>query len=489
MDISQIDNKQTRVQSESNSADIHSMTGWKYSASNAYSLVDKLLALRTQITQEYAVRDIVVLGMGGSALGTRIYADLYKQELQQLGVRFRVVDTTEPSSVMALLADLDVARCLIFVSSKSGGTIEPLCLGQVFFKHVSEKLGSPQAAAAHFVAITDESTLLSKLAETQIWRAIITSAQNVGGRFSVLTAYGLAPLVLAGINPKYLIDAAIKSQLDCNADTPCPARMLADSLYQNMIDGRDKLVIAHDSTTESFARWLEQLIAESLGKGGKGLIPLPMPFERANKLLAKTPPDIQSISLARLSEKDAGESLVRWMYAIEKLAEYLQLNPYDQPNVEAVKQATRLVLAKENLSEGQVENQSTDDYLKSLLADPRIRSIDKLPELITPKSFIVLKSWAPMTKENIASLENLASRFEEFYQRPVVIAEGPHYLHASGQLYKGGPNTGVYVLLSQETDADLEIPGANYSLKQLYRAAFGGDTEVMLSIGRPLVRL
>ncbi|MCL2403750.1 MAG: hypothetical protein FWC86_05955, partial [Coriobacteriia bacterium] len=268
---------------------------------------------------------------------------------------------------------------------------------------------------------------------------------------------------------------------------PCPAKLLADSIFQSLREGRDKCIIAYDEQSEAFARWLEQLIAESLGKNGRGLIPLPMPLERANKLLALGHSDIQSIVLAQLSPEDVGKDLLRWMFAIERLAAYLQLDPFDQPNVETVKQSTRSSMAKGT-------KESLNAYLDKLLSAKRIISFEQMSKFMKEhplgrNSFIVLLSWAPTSESSSAALEKLAADLELRYKRPVVIAEGPHYLHASGQLYKGGPNSGIFVIVTQETEGDITIPDTQYSLRQLYRAAFSGDIEAMLSLGRRLVKL
>ena len=464
------------------------LTGWRRSASNAPTLIKNLQRLRSEICYEYPIRDIVVLGMGGSALGVRVLADLYSHELLQQGVRLRVVDTTEPVTIQAILRDFNVRQGLVIVSSKSGGTIEPLCLGQIFFQHLSSNLGSPAAAAAHFIAVSDEGTPLSALAQSQAWRGIINTPKNVGGRFSVLTAFGLAPLVLAGVNPEEVIAAAQNMEFMCIESELNPADKLADSIYQNLMDGRNKLIIGHDPQSKSFARWLEQLIAESLGKEGKGIIPLPMPTRRANKLLALGHSDIQNVAFANLSRRDVGEDLLRWMFATEKLAEYLELDPFDQPNVEAVKRATHSAI-QGNTAHSRGGDTFGQDRLHRVLADTRIAPPTQLPLLIGPDNFIVLMSWAPANAQHAASLEDLAESFEDRYHRPVVIAEGPHYLHSSGQLYKGGPNLGVYLLLTKDTPIDMPIPRAHYSLRQLYRAALSGDLEVMLSLGKPMVRL
>ena len=462
------------------------LTGWKYSASDASALIGDLQRLRAEIEQEYPIRDIVVLGMGGSALGARVFADLYHFELSQLGVRLRIVDMTEPSTIQAILNDFNAAGGLVIVSSKSGSTLEPLCLGHIFFQHLSLSLGSTSAAAAHFISISDESTALSNLAAREAWRGIINTPKNVGGRFSALTAFGLAPLVLAGIDPIETIQAAQNMQLTCMQSESNPAQSLAHLIYQNLTMGRNKLIISHDTQSESFARWLEQLIAESLGKEGKGIIPLPMPTHRANRLLALRHPDVQNIVLENLSKSRIGQDLVRWMFAIEKIAAHLQVDPFDQPNVEAVKQATRLAIQENGAG---LQESFGQDRLHHLLADPRIKNRSQLPALIGSNNFIVILSWTPTSAERTAYLENLAANLEDRYLRPVVIAEGPHYLHASGQLYKGGPNLGIYLLLIEDPTVDMPIPKVHYSLRQLYRAELSGDLEVMLSLGKPIVRL
>jgi len=458
------------------------MTGWKQSATNAPSVINALLALREEILREYQIRDIVVVGMGGSALGARVFADFFIDDLDAQGVTLRIVDTTEPSSIQAILNDFNAEQGLVIVSSKSGGTVESLCLGQIFFKHMTTVLGSPQKAAQHFISISDTDTPLSRLAKSQSWCGAINTPQNVGGRFSVLTAFGLAPMILAGMDSSNIVNAAQEMQNQCSHESTCPARRLAASLYQGMIEGRDKLIIGHDAESESFARWLEQLIAESLGKDGKGLIPLPMPLERANKLCSSANDDLQSMSVAQLTAQTVGEDLLRWMFAVEKLAEYLKLDPFDQPNVEAVKVATRTALA-------QITADPKHEQVAAVLDDTRFGGADDLPGLVGAKSFIALISWAPVTIENLSSLEALAGSLQDHFGRPVVIAEGPHYLHASGQLYKGGPDSGVYALLTQESKSDIEIPGADYTLKQLYQASLIGDLEVMLSLKRPVVKL
>ena len=482
-----------------NAQNTQALTGWRHSASYAPALVENILRLRAEIAQEYAIRDIIVLGMGGSALGTRVFADAFSAELAHLGVRLRIIDTSEPSAVTAALNDFNIGAGLIIVSSKSGGTIEPLCLGQIFFDRLSEILGSKRAAAAHFIAISDADTPLSNLAKLQGWRGIINSPSNIGGRFSALTAFGLAPIVLAGINPMRMIEAAQEIQFQCTGGSACPAEQFALSIYQNMYSGHDKLIIGYVDQAESFARWLEQLIAESLGKQGKGLIPLPMPLHRANKMLAYGKPDVQNIALTQMSQEDFARNMVLWMFAIEKLAGYLQVNPFDQPNVEMVKQATRTALAANSdlarlRQERDLDSEEDDevfegDYLEQMFNDSRVMDASKMPDLVGANSYIALLTWAPVTEQNKLMLENLAGNFQQFYQRPVVIAEGPGYLHASGQLYKGGPNSGVFAILSQNLTDDLTISGTDYSLKQLYRASLAGDIESLLTQGRRVVKL
>jgi len=467
--------------------DADDMTGWRTTASDASRLVERLLQLRAEIEQEYPIRDIIVLGVGGSALGAQVLTDQYALDLQHRGVRVRVIDTTEPDTIIAALSTFNAAAGLVIVASKSGGTVEPRSLEQVFFQHLCQVLGSAKAAAGHFISVSDEGTALTNLAKEQRWRGVIISPRNVGGRYSVMTAFGLAPLVLAGVAPNDLLASAQEMQQRCLEDEDCPAWQLSQSLYQNYCEGRDKLIISHnDPATESFARWLEQLLAESLGKEGNGLIPLPMNAGRANKLQYQGLQDVQSMSLAPMASSTLGAELVRWMFATEHLAQYLDVNPFDQPNVEAVKRSTQRALS------GNSRILASSGF-GVLLADSRIKQVQDLSELVTTvndgASYIVLMSWAPETTQNNAALEHLAASLEAHYQRPVVIAVGPHYLHASGQLYKGGPNSGIYILVTQDSSGDLVIPGAAHTLRQLYYAAFAADIDVMMAQERLLVKL
>ena len=463
------------------------MSGWRHTATDAPQLIESLLRFRNELLQRHSVEDIIVLGMGGSALGARIFVNQYASLLQQVDVRIRIVDTTEPDTIREILRDFNVRAGLVIVASKSGSTIEPLCLKQIFFQHVKNVLGSVRAAAARFICISDEDTSLTHLARQQQWRGIIVSPENVGGRFSVMTAFGLAPLVLAGIYPADLLESARTMQERCLNGHDCPAQALADSLYQNYLDGRDKLVIGYtDQTTQSFARWLEQLIAESLGKEGTGLIPLPMSAYRASKLQTMGLTDVQSISIVPATPAVLGAELMRWMFAIEHLAQFFAVNPFNQPNVEASKQRTRDILNQICQLSSTSPRQIT---LQALLSDNRIMDSYHLPNLLASDSYIVLMSWAPETPQNRAALERLAANIEARYRRPATIAVGPHYLHASGQLYKGGPDTGVYILLAQNSKSDLAVPGAAYSLGQLHSADLAGEIDVMSALGRPLVRL
>ena len=458
------------------------VSGWKRSASNAPAVVEQLKLIRKEIRKDFPIRDIVVLGMGGSVSAARVLASHFENELREKQVRLRIADTTEPSSVEAILRDFNSKNGIVIVSSRSGSNIEALCLGQLFTAQLKAVLGDDLVAAKHFISISEENTPLSMLAETQNWRGSITVPRDVSGRFQALTAFGLAPVVFAGINIEEILQAAEQMEFICFDGTLCPAYCIAESIHQNFLDGKDKLIISYDEEARYFARWLEQLIAESLGKDGKGVIPLPVPRQRAEKLMQQDCPDLQSISLVDLDSKDIGGDFVRWMYAIEKLAEMLEIDPFDQPITEALKQSIRFSLRRSSGTHGFTS-------LSQQLTDHRVWNAQFLPSIVGPSNYVVLKSWAPPSPENTRSLENLASSFQDYFKRPVVIAEGPGYMHSSSQMYKGGPNSGVFVMVAQESEADFAIPGAQYSLRQLYRAAFCNDLSEMLAYNRIVVKL
>jgi transaldolase/glucose-6-phosphate isomerase len=492
------------------------MTGWQTSAATAPTLVKRISLLREELVSEFILRDIVVLGIGGSALGIRMLADLYAQQLWEQGVRLRVLDTTEPRTVTNTLLDFDVAHGLVIVASKSGSSFEPISLGQLFFTHLTRFFGSTEQAAAHFLSLSDADTPLTNLAMNSRWRGIIVTPDNVGGRFSVLTAFGLAPLILAGIDVGELLASAHAMQTQCLSPGPntyasqhqSPAVNLADLLYGQLCKGRNKLLLTCERTSYVVALWLEQLLAESLGKNGIGLIPVVTCAERTGALVASGAGDVMEITIPAPTPTLLGSEIVRWMFTVYQLGIRLGINPFDQPDVEVSKQATRRILESSMAHPGHPSNKllpldfvsaaktqtapspvrlaySGEEAMAPANLSPELYAA--LAQLLQPDSYLTLLAWTPCTPENNARLEMLAFALEQWCHRPVCIGFGPRYLHSTGQLHKGGPANGVFLFIVKLDSTDLAIPGAPYTLQQLYQAQQAGDLETLIAQGKRIL--
>ncbi len=309
--------------------------------------------------------DVVVLGMGGSSLATIVMGEVLVESCCR---RLHVLDTTAPRTVAAALGTLDPATTLYLVSSKSGGTIEPMTLYSIFREEADERLGR-EAAGEHFIAVTDPGTSLETLAIAEGFHAVFHGIPTVGGRFSALTAFGLVPATLMGIDTEVLVDRATEMETECSLPLAFnPAVALASFVADNRTAGRDKLTIVASEALSSFGLWAEQLVAESLGKEGVGVIPvvelsddLPIGYgpDRAivvvrlegDERLAEWVPRLSEMApvleLVLADGYDIGAEFVRWEHAVALLGVLLEVNPFGQPNVAAAKAATDAVLAGE----------------------------------------------------------------------------------------------------------------------------------------------
>jgi len=490
------------------------MTGWKHAATDAPQTAARLRKLREQLPFE--LHEIIILGMGGSALAAYVLKSLYPCD-----VAIRVIDTTAPAYVERILNEMEAATTLLIVASKSGTTLEPNMLCRVFTERLIKRLGSAEEAAQHCVALTDPGTALEVLAHEEGWLSCVLTPPDVGGRYSALTAFGLAPLVLAGLEVERLIACAQK------AESRAGGTRLANFLAEGAQAGRDVVLLALPAELTAVGRWLEQLIAESLGKEGRGLIPIVTTFERAEELLLFSPrvrtttsivtigddkstpgADLSAGPLSRVREtaraldlpvcdypltepSDVGAFFIDWEFAVAACGERLGINPFDQPDVAASKEATNRIL-----SEGEVDHQEAEGTL--------LRPHDDLCAATGDPSahYLALLAWLPYSKENDELLQRQARELEREYGLPVAVEYGPRYLHSTGQGYKGGPATGLFLFVDgfEAGDKTLResfapasvssppIPGEDFTLAQLFAAQRQGDISALAGKGRQLFR-
>jgi phosphoglucose isomerase-like protein len=408
---------------------------------------ERVPALKTFAAEARAdgFADTVLLGMGGSSLAPEVLRRLHESE------SFHVLDTTHPDAVRTLERRLDLARTLFLVASKSGSTLETRCHLDYFWAKSGER---PEA----FAAVTDPGSELDALATERGFRAVFYGEPTIGGRYSALSPFGMVPGVLIGADVEEILAGAEQMALACRSEES-PGVELGLGWGQGWRDGRDKVVI--NPNPGGFGLWAEQLIAESTGKEGKGLVPAP-----------DESPDGDDRQEAEVKlTAGVGAEFYRFEVATAAVGAVLGVNPYDQPNVQEAKERTAAILA----AGGE----------PSL---PRIGSLEELVAAARPGDYFCAQAFVEPTAENEDVLRRLRARVAGETGVVTTAGFGPRYLHSTGQLHKGGPPTGLFL---QVVDAagELEIPGRPFGFGRLIRAQAAGDFDALRERGRRIARV
>lgn len=474
--------------------------GWVQAVSVSRPLVAEIEALRADLRAR-GISRIVLAGMGGSSLAPEVIA-------QTTGVPLVILDSTAPGQVLAAIdGDAEAggpAQTALVVSSKSGSTVETDSARRAF-EAAWRDLGIDPAE--RIVVVTDPGSPLEASAREAGYRVFLADP-TVGGRYSALTAFGLVPAGLAGVDLSELLDEAEATLLEVAIDDPRnPALVLAAAIAGT--DGsaprRDKLGLVTDGThIVGLPDWIEQLVAESTGKQGTGILPvvlLPVSPE-----VEQTPADLQIVRLVddaehfRLLEQNPdevlvsgslGAQLVVWEYATAIAGRLLGINPFDQPDVESAKQATR------GLLEARPETGAlafVQDGVEVRVTDPALAVsgtlegvLDALWERLTPTGYVAVQAY--VDRGALPQLAGLRELIAADSGRPTTFGWGPRFLHSTGQYHKGGPAEGVFVQILESGDVDLEIPGRPFTFGELIRAQAAGDAQVLAALGRPVVTL
>jgi transaldolase / glucose-6-phosphate isomerase len=386
----------------------------------------------------------VLLGMGGSSLAPEVLKRTF-------GVKsLHVLDTTHPAMLRHAHDFLDLQKTMFVVSSKSGTTLET----RSQFDYYWEQTGGN---GDQFVAVTDPGSELEQLAHERGMR-VFAGEPTIGGRYSALSPFGLVPAALMGLDLERILDGAVRMADACRGDHG-PGLQLGLGLGEQWAAGRDKVCI--QETQGRFGLWAEQLIAESTGKHGKGLVPAP----------GESPdgPDRQRGDVELEDPHEIGAEFFRWEFAVAVAGSILQINPFDQPNVQAAKDKTKEVLASGD--------------------DPQLQEEGSLDELLAgaePPSYVAIQAFIDPVRER--ELEPLISRARAT-GCVVTHGLGPRYLHSTGQLHKGGPPTGLFVQVVDDTGEEIPIPGQDFGFGRLIRAQAEGDFRSLRDLGRQIVRI
>ena len=441
-------------------------------------------------------RHVVLLGIGGSSLGPEVLRGVFGpvEGYPQL----IVLDSTVPAVVRSVSETVAPGRTLFLVSSKSGSTIEPNCLYAHFRAVVEQARG--QQAGEHFVAITDAGTVLERLATEAGFRRTFLNPPDIGGRYSVLSYFGLLPAALMGLDVTRLLQRAEAMAQKCGPDRPVsenPGAWLGAAMAQMVSEGRDKLTLVTSPHIESFGLWIEQLLAESTGKEGKGIIPVvgephlsPEGYGEDRQfvyLRLEDDDNVESddfaLAIAEASHPlicidlqdryELGAEFYRWEFATAVACAVLGIHPFDQPDVQASKDMTDAMLAHVRQT-------------GELLAVQAETSFDQLLVGIQPDSYVAILAYCQQTPEVDASISLLRQRITQRYGVATTAGYGPRYLHSTGQLHKGGPASGVYLLLTTDPEPDVPIPGRPYTFGQLAQAQAMGDLRALRAASRPV---
>lgn len=427
--------------------------------------------------------DVVLIGMGGSSLAAQVISSA-------AGKRLTVLDTTDCQQVGAVLAR-DPGRMLVVLSSKSGETIETNSLGRVFIGHLARRLPA-QEVARHFVAVTDPGSLLHRIASDRGYDVVLADP-SVGGRYSALGPFGLVPASLLGVDVRSLLDdaAALVAELE-PPDNPGSALGLA--LASAAGAGRDKLIIDVAAPgLGCLGDWIEQLIAESSGKQGLGILPACGGRDSADSIrttLTASDSGHQVPGTALPVARSLGAQFLLWEYATVVACRVLGVDPFDQPNVEESKANTAELLHRQQASvrpdfvEGEIEVYTADGA-------PRARSIaavlTALADQVPANGYLSVMAY--LDREDDRLVAGLESALRARTPRPVTFGWGPRLLHSVGQYHKGGPPTGVFCQITGAVTSDIEIPGRPFTLASLQAAQAMGDQRALRARGRPVVRL
>ena len=483
----------------SNQAETRQRLGWLHAPQTMLSSEELWTSLREDIVAT-GLDDAVLLGMGGSSLGAEVLNQTIGRS--EGHPRLHVLDSTVPEAVSAVTRAIKPERTLFIVSSKSGSTVEPNLLYS-HFRAVVETSVREGAAGSHFVAITDPGSSLEKLAAEQGFRRVFLNPANIGGRYSVLSLFGLVPGTVLGIDNHRLLEHAGRMHGYCQ-DTSSPSANPGIALAAYMVGcqrvGRDKLTLLASPRAEAFGLWAEQLVAESTGKEGTGIIPvMGEPYlsvesystDRAFVYLRLDGDDCRAsdehasaivdegfpcLTLSLRNPYSIGEEFFRWEFATAAAGALLGINPFDQPDVQSAKDASVRVL-KYHASHGE---------------------LPELPETLSPAAildsfaagtYLAVMAYLRQTEGTDTAFADFRRRIGEQHCVCTTLGYGPRFLHSTGQLHKGGPDTGAFVQLVCAHQQDDAIPGHPYSFGTVADAQALGDLEALTSIGRSVARI
>ncbi|BBB48713.1 hypothetical protein [Pelolinea submarina] len=488
--------------------------GWLDAAENGGQTVKEAEKLLKEVLSE-GFTHAVVIGMGGSSLAPEVYSQFITThgEEQKNYLVLSILDSTSPEQILSLQKRIPIDKTLFIVSSKSGTTVEVKTLFAYFWEQVSQV--DAKGAGKHFIAISDPNTQLQKLAVEKGFRKAFEADPNVGGRYSALIAFGLVPAVLAGYDGEKLLKQSLSlSSMPISInDAGVQLGVVLGAAYAS---GRDKLTLLADAPVESMGSWIEQLVAESSGKEGKGILPVDVePLlsmedystdrlivylradghfdERVSELTASNQP----VFTCRMPELyDLAAEFYRWEVATSVACILMGVNAFNQPNVQESKDIAKQMLGVLKAGDDlEITEPLWQDETLALYGESAHKHVSAQAYLkdfiLQGKSgdYIALNAFIERNEDNEIKLEELRKSLTRATHLPTTLGFGPRFLHSTGQLHKGGENNGLYIVISQDEAQTLDIPGEGISFNNLIFAQALGDTQALESHNRRVMRM
>jgi len=496
-------------------AEIANRLGWLDSPEAMAVNVARLEAFAEKVSAD-GFTDALLLGMGGSSLAPEVFCKTFGVRDGRLDLT--VLDSTDPGAVLACAEARDAGKTLFIVSTKSGGTVETFSLFKFFYNRVAERVGTGRAGA-HFVAVTDPGSGLAETARRLSFREIFLNDPDIGGRYSALSYFGLAPAALVGVDLARLLERAKKAAGECGGDLPAAGGNRGAELGAILAElaraGRDKMTLVTSPSLASFGDWAEQLIAESTGKAGKGILPVvgePVgaPEVYGNdrlfvylRLEGETGQDAAVraleaaghpvVRLAAGDLYDLGGQFFLWEMATAVACQRLGINPFNQPDVEASKVLARRIVAA-YAAGGKLSAGEPAPFSGETLAAFLAQALPGDPTTGKGRSYIALQAYVQPTARTDAALRALCVRLRDATQMATTAGYGPRFLHSTGQLHKGDAGCGLFVQFTAEDARDAAIPdeagepGSALTFGVLKTAQALGDREALAAAGRRVIR-
>jgi transaldolase/glucose-6-phosphate isomerase len=478
--------------------------GWLRLPETMQDEIDDIAAFAEKVRSE-EIEHIVLLGMGGSSLAPQVYRDVFGNRPGH--PRLVVLDSTHPLAVRAVEQHIDIRATLFIVASKSGTTVEPLSL----LKHFYYSMPTTAAeSGARFTAITDPGTPLDDLAREREFRRVFHAVPDVGGRYSALGHFGLVPAALIGVDIGDYLTGAARMAAACRSPEPAdanPGLLLGACLGEIALAGRDKLTFVTSPRLHAFSEWLEQLIAESTGKEGKGIIPVvgesataPDGYQADRLFVHISFGDDDSLVEDRLrglvseghpvirfrlrEENDLAAEMFRWEVATAAACSVLGVHPFNQPDVEKAKSLAREVMSGER--EGATDAAGTIPVERG---EQLARTLKEALGSRNRRDYLSLQAYTARSPEVEAAVRRLGASLSERYGMATTIGFGPRFLHSTGQLHKGGPDTGIFIQMLDEPAEDMKVPETGFTFGRLICAQALGDYRALCLKNRRVIRV